>query len=59
MDTVVNAIQSRIDDLLYDNACPFTQAAFVDVQNTFFYSVIRKQRHIFRKYPLLFMGSQL
>ncbi|KAI4846217.1 hypothetical protein E4T44_05183 [Aureobasidium sp. EXF-8845] len=47
IDSVVNVIQSRIDDLLYDNACPFTQAAFVDVQTAFFYSAIQKQRHLF------------
>jgi hypothetical protein len=52
MDTVVNAIQSRIDDLLYDNACSFTQAAFVDVQNAFFYSAIQKQRYLFGKCSL-------
>ncbi|CAD0106145.1 unnamed protein product [Aureobasidium uvarum] len=47
LDTVVTVIQSRIDDLLYDNACPLTQAAFVDVQNVFFYSAIQKQRYLF------------
>ncbi|KAH0369828.1 hypothetical protein KCU65_g2939, partial [Aureobasidium melanogenum] len=47
MDAVVNAMQSRIDDLFYGNACSFTQAAFVDVQNTFFYAAIQKQRHLF------------
>ncbi|KAG9592444.1 hypothetical protein KCU77_g2499, partial [Aureobasidium melanogenum] len=47
MDAVVNAMQSRIDDLFYDNACSFTQAAFVDVQNAFFYAAIQKQRHLF------------
>lgn len=47
MDTVINAMQSRIDDLFYDNACSFTQAAYVDVQNTFFYAAIQKQRHLF------------
>ncbi|KAK6007001.1 hypothetical protein QM012_006009 [Aureobasidium pullulans] len=47
MDTVVQAMQSRIDDLFYDNACSFTQAAFVDVQNAFFYAAIQKQRHLF------------
>ncbi|KEQ67672.1 uncharacterized protein M437DRAFT_38503 [Aureobasidium melanogenum CBS 110374] len=47
MDAVVNAVQSRIDDLFYDNACSFTQAAFIDVQNAFFYAAIQKQRHLF------------
>lgn len=53
MDTVVNVIQSRIGDLFYDNACPFTQAAFVDVQNAFFYSAIQKQRYLFGMFPLV------
>jgi hypothetical protein len=57
IDSVVNVIQSRIDDLLYDNACPFTQAAFVDVQTAFFYSAIQKQRYLFGKFPLLLLGS--
>ncbi|KAH0008136.1 hypothetical protein KCU78_g11404, partial [Aureobasidium melanogenum] len=47
MDAVINAMQSRIDDIFYDNACSFTQAAFVDVQNAFFYAAIQKQRHLF------------
>ncbi|KAI4724759.1 hypothetical protein E4T49_07502 [Aureobasidium sp. EXF-10728] len=47
LDTVVTVVQSRIDDLLYDNACALTQAAFVDVQNVFFYSAMQKQRHLF------------
>lgn len=47
MDALVNAVQSRIDDLFYDNACSFTQAAFVDVQKAFFYAAIQKQRHLF------------
>ncbi|KAG9837049.1 hypothetical protein KCU98_g4087, partial [Aureobasidium melanogenum] len=47
MDAVVNAMQSRIDGLFYDNACSFTQAAFVDIQNVFFYAAIQKQRHLF------------
>lgn len=47
MDAVINAMQSRIDDLFYDNACSFTQAAFVDVQKAFFYAAIQKQRHLF------------
>ncbi|KAG9564645.1 hypothetical protein KCU71_g5793, partial [Aureobasidium melanogenum] len=47
MDAVINAMQSRIDDLFYDNACSFAQAAFVDVQNAFFYAAIQKQRHLF------------
>lgn len=54
MDTVVNVIQLRIDDLLYDNACPFTQAAFVDVQTAFFYSAIRKQRSLFGMFSFIF-----
>lgn len=53
MDTVVNVIQSRIDDLLYDNACPFTQAAFVDVQNAFLYSALQKQRCLFGTFSLV------
>jgi hypothetical protein len=47
MDTIINAIQSRMDNLLYDNPCPFTQAAFVDVQTSFFYAAIQKQRYLF------------
>lgn len=43
----MNVIQSRMNDLLFDNACPFTQAAFVDVQATFFYAAIQKQRFLF------------
>ena len=54
MDTLMSAIQSRIDDLLYDNACPLTQAAFVDIQNAFFYSAIQKQRYLFGKFSLIF-----
>lgn len=54
MDTVINVIQSRIDDLFYDNACPFAQAAFVDVQNAFFYSAIQKQRHLYGMFYLFF-----
>ena len=57
MDTVVNAIQLKIDDLLYDNACPFTQAAFVDVQNAFFYSAIQKQRYLFGMFSRALCGS--
>jgi hypothetical protein len=51
LDTVVHVIQTRIDDLHYDNACSFTQAAFVDVQNAFFYSAIQKQRYLFGTFP--------
>ncbi|KEQ95613.1 hypothetical protein AUEXF2481DRAFT_79436 [Aureobasidium subglaciale EXF-2481] len=47
MDTLVQILQSRIDDLLYGSACPFTQAAFVDVQASFFYAAIQKQRYLF------------
>ncbi|KAI5238409.1 hypothetical protein E4T43_07441 [Aureobasidium subglaciale] len=47
MDNLVQILQSRIDDLLYDNSCPFTQAAFVDVQASFFYAAIQKQRYLF------------
>ncbi|KAI5235931.1 hypothetical protein E4T42_09591 [Aureobasidium subglaciale] len=47
MDTLVQILQSRIDDLLYGCACPFTQAAFVDVQASFFYAAIQKQRYLF------------
>lgn len=47
IETLMTTIQSRMGDLLYDNACPFTQAAFVDVQVSFFYAAIKKQRYLF------------
>ncbi|THY29528.1 hypothetical protein D6D00_03503 [Aureobasidium pullulans] len=47
IETLMTTIQSRMSDLLYDNACPFTQAAFVDVQVSFFYAAIKKQRYLF------------
>lgn len=47
IETLMTTVQSRMNDLLYDNACPYTQAAFVDVQVCFFYAAIRKQRYLF------------
>ncbi|KAL2035004.1 hypothetical protein VTO58DRAFT_100921 [Aureobasidium pullulans] len=47
IETLMTTVQSRMNDLLYENACPYTQAAFVDVQVCFFYAAIRKQRYLF------------